>query len=411
MGLAAWVLVVATVATASPDQVLERIRYVGTVSYSRVVIDLTGGVTHEIRSIPGDGKQTPVSRLVIDLQGARVGPEAREPLSIDDALMQRIRTGQFTRDTARVVLDLGADAEHRVFTLRDPYRVVIDLHGKGVSARRVGEIERFDSSRPSTPRPAPPAARAEVPTSPLLPVRAPPVAHRVRVVLDPGHGGKDPGAHGIGQVYEKDVVLAITRELAARLQRDPGLDVRLTRDDDRYVSLEDRTAFANAVEADLFVSIHANAARRRSVRGVEVYYLNNTNHRGTLRLAAMENGLRWTGQQKLQDEIPALDYILSDLRQTYKVEESRRLADRLGGSMVTRLRNSWSDVGMHLVKEGPFYVLVGAYMPCVLVEVSYLTNPTEGGRLATRSYRSAIAHGIYDGIRTYLRENRVAKNL
>jgi N-acetylmuramoyl-L-alanine amidase len=213
-------------------------------------------------------------------------------------------------------------------------------------------------------------------------------------------------------LLEKDLVLAVSKLLARRLRAEPGIEVALTRSDDRYLSLEERTGFANAQGADLFVSIHGNASTNRSLRGIEVYYLNNTNNRGTLRLAAMENNLRWDPRNpRLQAAIPDLSYILSDLRQTYKVEESKQLAEQLQGSIVANLREHYAGVDDLGVKEGPFYVLVGAYMPCVLVEVSFLTNPTEGRRLGTSRYRKGLADGIYEGIHRYLSQTRLAKTL
>ena len=200
--------------------------------------------------------------------------------------------------------------------------------------------------------------------------------------------------------------------MAERLRADPGIDVSLTRSDDRFLSLEERTGLANAEGADLFVSIHANASVNPALRGVEVYYLNNTNNRATLRLAAMENNLRWDPHNpRLQSAIPDLSYILSDLRQTYKVEESRQLAEDLQRSLIGRLGDSYDSIDDLGVKEGPFYVLVGAYMPCVLVEVPFLTNPLDGARLGTEPYRRTVADGIFDGIRSYIAQTKLAKTL
>jgi N-acetylmuramoyl-L-alanine amidase len=208
-----------------------------------------------------------------------------------------------------------------------------------------------------------------------------------------------------------DVVLKVSTLLAAPLRGD-GIEVFLTRRDDRFLSLEQRTAIANSQGADLFLSVHANASSNTDLRGVEIYYLNNTDNRGTLRLAAMENNLHWDPHDpKLAGEIPDLSYILSDLRQTYKIEESKQLAEQLQGAVVSRLGAEWDGVEDLGVKEGPFYVLVGAYMPCVLVEVSFLTNSLEGRRLGTAKYQSALAEGIYEGVRRYIAQTKLAKTL
>ena len=441
LALVALVLLAAPLGAAERAFV-ERIRYVGTVSYSRVVVDLSRAVPHRVQIVPADEASGSPLRVVVDVDGARIGPEAKEPLSIGDALLRRIRTGQFTRDTARIVLDLARDADYRVFTLPDPHRLVVDLRTESGGPAAVSDVVRLDSSssrapqgvapppavveppapeprappavasrsHDADPRPAPVARSAPRETASRAPLPA--AARKFKVMIDPGHGGKDPGARGVGGLHEKDVVLSISRLLEERLREDPTMEVHLTRRDDRYLSLEERTALANAVGADLFVSIHANASHNREARGIEVYYLNNTNNRGTLRLAAMENDVRWDpGDPGLSSAIPDLSYILSDLRQTYKVEESKTLAEELVSAMEEEVRHDYPGAKGLGAKEGPFYVLVGAHMPCVLVETSFLTHPVEGARLKTLSYRRALAEGILSGIRTYLSRTTIAGTL
>jgi N-acetylmuramoyl-L-alanine amidase len=206
------------------------------------------------------------------------------------------------------------------------------------------------------------------------------------------------------------VVLDIAKELAARLEAELGTAVVLTRESDVSLTLEERTARANAEGADLFISIHANASPRAALAGVETYYLNNTDDRATVRLAAMENGLRYVGNggHAGGDD---LAYILSDLVQEGKLQDSVALSHALQGALVRHLRESHSGVGDLGVKEGPFYVLVGAYMPCVLVEVAFLTNPAEARRLGTRAYRDVIAAGLALGVKDYLSTIRTAHTL
>jgi N-acetylmuramoyl-L-alanine amidase len=413
---------------------VERIRYISTVSYSRVLVDLSGPVQYHMEAVSADGSASPPDRLVIDFAEAKIGPEARQPLEVRDDVLRAIRTGQYTNDTARIVLDLARSVEARAFVLSDPHRLIVDLTNKA-PPERVG-LQTAKSEPSAAPGDgAPPLARASAPLAlptpvaappPVLPPAAPPprvgrtgrriepaqeAAHALRVVIDPGHGGKDPGARGVRGLTEKDVVLNVSKLLASRLRED-GIEVALTRRDDRFLSLEQRTAFANSQGADLFISVHANASSNTALRGVEIYYLNNTDNRGTLRLAAMENNLHWDPHDpKLAGEIPDLSYILSDLRQTYKVEESKQLAEQLQTSVVSRLGTEWEGVDDLGVKEGPFYVLVGAYMPCVLVEVSFLSNSVEGRRLGTSKYQRALADGMYEGVRRYLAQAKVAKTL
>lgn len=232
--------------------------------------------------------------------------------------------------------------------------------------------------------------------------------HRV-VVLDPGHGGKDPGARGLSDVEEKRITLAVARLAAARLRRlDPTLKVLLTRGGDSYVALADRTAFANAKGADLFVSIHVNAADNADSSGIETYTLNNSNDRATKRLAALENGLSETGVERDDKD---LAWIVSDLLQTGKEGESIALAESLQRETLRSLRRRWADTESLGVKKGPFFVLVGAYMPCALVETGFLTHPGEATRLSTQAYQEALADGIARGVLAFLSSGEANSNL
>jgi N-acetylmuramoyl-L-alanine amidase len=260
---------------------------------------------------------------------------------------------------------------------------------------------------------APPADAARATTAPTKPAKVASKARprrnfaRPRIVIDPGHGGRDPGAHGFA--VEKVVTLAVGRRLARLLRERLGAETILTRDDDATLELRDRTERANGEGADLFVSIHANASRNTRAAGIETYYLNNTNDRATIRLAAMENGLDDVPQA--EGEGTQLRYILSDLLQVGKIDQSVRLAHKVQRSLVGHLGARYPDVADLGVKQGPFYVLVGAYMPCVLVEMSFLTHPVEGRRLATESYQAAVAEGLYAGIAAYLADERRGRTL
>ena len=248
-------------------------------------------------------------------------------------------------------------------------------------------------------------ARVEPAPAPEPP-RVPPARSTPwRIVLDPGHGGNDPGTHGFDGVTEKDVTLAIAKRLKRRLEEGLGAQVLVTRDRDVTRSLAQRTAFANASNADVFVSIHANADASGELHGIETYTLNNTDDRAAIRLAKMENG---PGVRTGRGD---LSFILSDMVQSGKEEESIALANRLQQSLVSRLRGRYPDVRGLGVKKGPFYVLVGAYMPCVLVETSFLSHPVEGRRLASSEYQSEIVEGLYLGMAEFLGDQRLAKTL
>jgi N-acetylmuramoyl-L-alanine amidase len=221
-------------------------------------------------------------------------------------------------------------------------------------------------------------------------------------VVDAGHGGHDPGAIGPRRVREKDVTLAMAKKLARKL-RDAGFEVVLTRDRDRYLPLEERTAIANTARADLFVSIHANAHPRRNRSGVETYYLNVADDRYAARLAARENGL-----DPEQGEA-VLTRILTDLEVKASAGQSRRLAEAVQREVTAGVRSRVGEVRDLGVKGALFYVLLGARMPAVLVETAFVSNREEERRLASARYQDVVASGIARAVVAYARsEARVA---
>ena len=214
------------------------------------------------------------------------------------------------------------------------------------------------------------------------------------VVIDPGHGGKDTGAVGPHGVREKDVALAIAKKLAARL-RLQGLAVVLTRDSDVFVPLDDRTRIANQAHADLFVSVHCNAARRRKLSGVETWTLNVASDHYAARLASFENA---TDQHTVSD----LRLILADLATKANAGDARELAQAVQASLVRTLRSRVGNVRDNGVKQALFYVLLGTHMPSILVETAFLSNPTEEKRLVSAKYQEGAADAIARGLRDFL---------
>ncbi|MCY1023493.1 N-acetylmuramoyl-L-alanine amidase [Pyxidicoccus sp. MSG2] len=223
-----------------------------------------------------------------------------------------------------------------------------------------------------------------------------------RVVIDPGHGGHDTGAIGKEGTREKDVALSIAKKLAEEL-REKGLEVVLTRDDDRFIRLEDRAKFANAEHGDLFISVHCNAAASRKLRGVETYTLNTSADRYSIRLAAREN-------QSSEKGISDLQFILADLATKANTEESSRLANQVQRNMVTGLSRKYTGIKDLGHKEALFYVLLGVKMPAILVETSFLSNPEDEERLASGAFQSEVAQAISQGVEDFLDDRgRVAK--
>ncbi|RJS25241.1 N-acetylmuramoyl-L-alanine amidase [Corallococcus sp. H22C18031201] len=223
-----------------------------------------------------------------------------------------------------------------------------------------------------------------------------------RVVIDPGHGGHDPGSIGKEGTREKDVALAISKRLAAEL-RSRGLEVLLTRDDDRFIRLEDRAKLANEQHGDLFISVHCNSAVSRKLRGIETYTLNTSADRYSIRLAARENASSEKG-------IGDLQFILADLATKANTEESSRLAMQVQKSLVSNLAPKYGGIKDLGHKEALFYVLLGAKMPAILVETAFISNAEEEERLASDGYQEAVAQSIAHGVEEFLGDrSRVAK--
>jgi N-acetylmuramoyl-L-alanine amidase len=231
---------------------------------------------------------------------------------------------------------------------------------------------------------------------------------RVRplVVIDAGHGGFDPGTESAGGITEKNLALAIAQRLAAGLEA-RGVDTELTRNDDQFLSLPQRTDFANHAHADLFVSIHLNSSPQWNTSGIETYYLNNTTDRATIRLARIENGGDYSAPSPSN-----LNYILANLRQDYKALESSSLARMIEVDAAARV-DAATGITVHArgAKRGPFYVLVGAEMPSVLIECGFLSNPQETQLLLQPAYQQALADGIAMAIIHYFHADAAVGNL
>jgi N-acetylmuramoyl-L-alanine amidase len=343
--------------------------------YTRVAVYLSRHVGFTKEVIPADGAHP--RRLALDLAPATLARGLARP--VGDALVQRVRAAQRDGDAVRVVLDLAGEDALAVFSLDDPPRLIVDV---GVSeARR--------------------EARASATSGEGEPSRRRGVR---RIVVDAGHGGHDTGAIGPTRVREKDVTLAMAKRLARRLEA-KGFEVVLTRKDDTFVALEERTAIANARRGDLFVSLHANAHPHRDRRGVETYMLNAADDRYARRLAARENGAGADDAAESQD----VRRILTDLDVQSSAEASRRLAQAVQHEVCAGIRGRVGDVRDLGVKNALFYVLLGARMPAVLVETSFISNRTEEKRLASARFQEEVASAVARAVERYAAsEARVA---
>jgi N-acetylmuramoyl-L-alanine amidase len=215
-----------------------------------------------------------------------------------------------------------------------------------------------------------------------------------RIVIDAGHGGHDTGTIGPGGLCEKELVLDVAVRLKKLIETKMGSEVVMTRSDDTFIPLEERTAIANEKDADLFVSIHANASRDPSARGIETYYLNFTSNPEALEVAARENATS-------QESVHGLQQLIEKIALTEKIEESKELAQQVQRSLYAQVAQSNGQERDRGLKKAPFVVLIGANMPSVLSEISFLTNPRDETLLKRTTYRQKIAEALYRGIDRY----------
>lgn len=219
------------------------------------------------------------------------------------------------------------------------------------------------------------------------------------VVIDPGHGGEDFGSTGVGGLLEKDVTLDIAYRLKKLLEAKPGVKVRLTRRVDKFVPLVERTNLANDFEAALFVSLHTNASPKSNLQGIETYYLDTSGDISSKRLAERENK-----SVEIEALSGDLQYMISDLIQNAKISDSIALANLIQKTIISDLKDKWKPLKDLGVKKALFYVLVGAHMPCVLVEMSFIDHPIEGERLSSAEFRQDLASSLARAIAEYLKK-------
>lgn len=453
---------------------LTGIRHWSTPDYTRVAIDLEQEVKYETGRVPHP------DRIFFDLHGAKVASAlVGKSFVVDDGFLHKIRVAQYRANLARVVLDVDDVAEYSAFLLPNPYRLIIDIHGRKIvpkvafrhpaappKTRTQPEVADATAKQPaaateaSAPANHEPAesqpvvdkttdtARAEEPkledskidenekatgkptTGPTFQAVAPKNADAGRtrsrskspdqtaraaapsssgersliralglkigkIVIDAGHGGHDTGTIGPNGLMEKDLVLDVALKLGKLLEDRMGAEVIYTREDDTFIPLETRTAIANKEQADLFISVHANSSSDPEARGIETYYLNFTSSPDALEVAARENAVSQKSIHELQD-------LVKKIALKEKIEESREFAldvqKSLYGGLVVK------SPGLHDrgVKKAPFVVLIGANMPSILAEISFVSNPTDERKLKTSEYRERVAESLYKGIAKYV---------
>ena len=402
LGLAA--VLVATLAPSRPPGLgdVAEVRHWSYPDYTRVVVELSEPLRKtDIQRLAANPAAGKAERLFVDLPRVWVGTRFDGGIQVGDGLLRGIRLGQFTPTTARLVVDLENFGRQRSFTLTDPERLVVDIYGSGrVQRPPPGRMARSPQAPPGSNRPpgAAPSPRVTGPGPDAAAEKLPLALRPVQtIVIDPGHGGEDPGALGAYRLREKDVTLAIALELRRKL-RERGFQVFMTRDRDVSVSLEERTALAEGVNGDVFVSIHANAARRREAQGIETYILDQSHERHTLRVASRENNVP-------ASRLDPLQRAMAGLRVSEVSIHSEDLARAVHGDVVGGVREVYGSVRDLGVKRGPFHVLFLSGSPSILVEVGFVTNPSEAKRLQSRLYRSVLAEHLARGLSSYRRQH------
>jgi N-acetylmuramoyl-L-alanine amidase len=473
------------------------IRHWSAPDYTRVAIDVESGVKFSSQRIAHP------SRIFFDLRDTKLASTlVGKTFDVDDGFLKKVRVAQFAPGRTRIVLEVDSLSDYDAFLLPNPYRLIVDIHGKNGRRRQSQEVA--DASLPDADVVAPSPTNSEldlassetkavgspatqersgkdvaseglatempavsgsessavakkpqtavvkkivdadddddentsVPDAAIAKrnTRAPKelassnsravasVAHdRIsdldvreakptasgdrsltralglkigKIVIDPGHGGHDTGTIGPNGLEEKDLVLDVGRRLGKLLETRLGAEVVYTRKDDTFIPLETRTAVANQARADLFVSIHANSSHDADARGVETYYLNFTSSPEALEVAARENAVSEKSIYELQD-------LVKKIALKEKIEESREFAGDVQASLYSGLAVKSPAIRDRGVKKAPFIVLIGANMPSILAEISFVSNPTDEHRLATSEYRERIAESLYRGIAKY----------
>jgi N-acetylmuramoyl-L-alanine amidase len=380
---------------------INEIRQWSVPGYARVVLNLESPVPYSTRLLRGEmDNREGEKRLQLDLSHASLGAAVTPVAPAAQGLLQSVQYSAVDKNQVRVLITLKDLTSYKVFTLDNPFRLVVDCFSGAYEAQAA--LSSSSSGSPGVSGSPPPSTAHRVPrgqaaSQPSQIGLAAQLGLQVRtVVLDPGHGGKDPGASS-NKVLEKNITLQLAKLVADKLRKYlPQCQVLLTRSRDVFIPLEERTAFANTKGADLFVSIHVNAAPSVKLNGIETYFLNLATDEDAMRVAARENA---TTQRSLND----LQAILNDLMLNSKINESNRLARMVQKEMLGSVGRKYKVTDLK-VKQAPFYVLIGARMPAILCEVGFVTNSNERARLSSEAYLNLLAEGIAQGIVKYNQE-------
>ena len=358
---------------------IQNLRTASSPGLTRLVLDL------DAKARPSRHPQLQAEGITIEIPNATLSQSAKTKL-VAGRIAKPFVITQSSERSVEVSLPTGSFHSYKLFTLANPYRLVIDVvpSSEPLTAPPVESTPGLGLPLPTPPQPAQPRAKSFK-----------------TIVIDPGHGGKDPGAHGQRGTEEKDITLKVALKLRDLLNKQPGVRVLMTRERDEFVELEDRAKFANGQEADLFVSIHVNSHPQRSVKGIEIYHFGEAKDQRALEVAARENGtpLNSTGV--------GWEYLVADLLTAKKFEASLELAWTAKEAMVTNLNDHYALVD-HGVKTAPFYVLRFTSMPSILAEIAYISNSSEEDLLRTGLFTTRVAEALKEGVNTFLASAKLA---
>ena len=365
--------------------------------YTRVVLDLTGRVVVE--------ETKNVRKATISLSHVQLSKRAQQHIKREN-FPRAISIAPGDAGTVHIILDLQALRRYRILTLDDPDRVAVDLF-YAIKTRPAKPETKTNKPATTIQRDDAPVVQASPSTS---------TTHAdVLIIIDPGHGGRDPGTIGRKGTKEKALVLQISKYLRDLIHKRQKAKVLLTRTKDTFLDLEKRVKLANTkkrkwcgkdmgsnVDAAkksrtcLFISIHVNSHPQRSIQGLEIYHFGKASDPQALEVAARENGM------KMESDTPPWQFIITDSLNDHKIQESQAFAKATNDRLVTTLRKHYT-IKNHGVKTAPFYVLRFTTMPSILAEVGFISNSTEEKRLRTKVFQRKLAEGIYRGIETYLK--------
>jgi N-acetylmuramoyl-L-alanine amidase len=367
---------------------VSKIRHWSTDNFTRVVIHVDKEAPFKPTFLKADPENGMPPRLFVDIYGTRVDKNLYvEPIT--NGLLEKIKFARNSKDSVRVVLYIKSFEDYKVFALKDPFRIVMDIQGNPNGHENINVAKNGTEDY---------NYKAKLPDDHVTSLSEA-LGLKIRtIVIDAGHGGHDPGAIGPSGLKEKDVTLKIAKALKKKLDEDGrkyGItNVYLTRSDDRFIPLEERTGIAKKLGADLFISIHCNAARDKQAYGTETYYLSLTKDQRALAVAARENATTSISRGEMSKVLK--QYLLSA-----KLQESQRLAGYVQNAVVSSMSSRYQPVSNKGIKRAPFIVLIGADIPSILVETAFITNPRDEKRLRSKAYIDEIADGIFDGIKQF----------